>query len=75
MNNNYKKAPKILTSKDLNYLKDLFGWNYTNYKFLEDHEQFIDNKEIINLFKDCKNFFYDNMNLVLDVLEQGGKND
>lgn len=75
MNKEYKKAPNILTGKDLDYLKDIFGWNYSNYKFLEDALQFVENKEISNLCNDCSNFFYENMNTVQTILEKGGKNE
>ena len=60
-----------LKRKDLDYLKDIFGWNYNSYKVLEDSLQFIENKQVSNLVTNCSNFFYDNMNLVLDILEKG----
>lgn len=75
MNNEYKQAPDILTGKDLDYLKDLFGWNYSYYKLLEDSLQFIEDKEIAKLIKDCNDFFYENMNTVLNILEDGGNNE
>lgn len=67
MNTN-KKAPDILTGKDLEYLKDIFGWNYTLYKFGVNSIDYIDNQEIVKLFKECNNFFYDNMNTIIDIL-------
>lgn len=69
------KAPDILTGKDLDYLKDIFGWNYTLYKFGENAIDYIENKEIIKLFKDCSNFFYDNMNLITDILAKDEGNE
>lgn len=67
MNTN-KKAPDILTGKDLDYLKDIFGWNYTLYKLGENSIDYIKSQEIVKLFKECNNFFYDNMNTIIDIL-------
>ena len=75
MEKEYKKVPDILTGKDLDYLKDIFGWNYTSYKFCEDTLQFSDNKEFIKIFTECSNFFYENMNTVLSILENGDNNE
>jgi len=75
MSKEYKKAPNILTGKDLDYLKDIFGWNYNSYKVLEDSLQFIENKQVSNLVTNCSNFFYENMNTVLNILENGDNNE
>jgi len=75
MSKEYKKAPNILTGKDLDYLKDIFGWNYNSYKVLEDSLQFIENKQVSNLVTNCSNFFYENMNTILSILENGGNNE
>ena len=76
MKNEKMKAPDILTGKDLDYLKDIFGWNYTLYKFCSNNTQNIEDKEIIKLFNECNNFFYDNMNLVIDLLaKKDGNNE
>lgn len=71
----YKQAPDILTGKDLDYLKDLFGWNYNLYKIEEDALQFIEDKDITNLIEDCNTFFYDNMTTILNILENGDYNE
>lgn len=75
MNKEYKQAPDILTGKDLDYLKDIFGWNFNYYKVLEDSLQFIEDKEISKLVTECNNFFYDNMNTILTLLESGGNDE
>lgn len=36
-------AFNILTGKDLDYLKDIFGWNYTIYKYSENYINNIEN--------------------------------
>lgn len=70
-----EKVPNILTGKDLDYLKDIFGWNYTLYKFSENAITNIEDKSIIKLFKECSNFFYDNMNLITDILAKDEGNE
>lgn len=75
MKDTKNSAPDILTNKDLDYLKDIFGWNYTLYKFSENNIDNIEDKEIIKLFKECGNIFYDNMNLVIDILAKEDGNE
>ena len=31
---NYNVVPNIISGKDLDYLSDMFNWNYTGYKEL-----------------------------------------
>ena len=71
----YKKAPEILTGKDLDYLKDIFGWSYNIYKIGNENVQYIEDKEIIKFYLECNNLFYENMNTILNILENGGKNE
>ena len=75
MKDTKNSAPDILTNKDLDYLEDIFGWNYTLYKFTENNIDNIEDKEIIKLFKECGNIFYDNMNLVIDILAKEDGNE
>ena len=75
MKNDKNKAPDILTGKDLDYLKDIFGWNYTLYKLGENTVDLIEANEIVKLYKECNNFFYDNMNIILDILAKGEENE
>lgn len=75
MKNEKNKAPDILTGKDLDYLKDIFGWNYTLYKLGENSIDLIEDTEIVKLYKECNNFFYDNMNIILDILAKGEENE
>jgi len=69
------KVPDILTGKDLDYLKDIFGWNYTLYKYGENTIDLIEDSEIAKLFKECNDFFFDNMNLIIDILAKGEANE
>ena len=75
MEKEYKKAPAILTGKDLDYIKDLFGWSYISYKVSLDAEEFIQDKEISKFINECSNMFYENMNSILSILENGDFNE
>lgn len=75
MNKEYKEVPAILTGKDLEYLKDIFGWNYTIYKEEENAYSFIKDNKIKKMVKQCADFCYENMNTVLNILEDGDYNE
>ena len=75
MKNDKNKAPNIITLKDLDYLKDIFGWNYILYKNGENSIDNIEDSEIKKLYKECNNFFYDNMNIIIDILAKGEENE
>ena len=70
-----KNAPDILTGKDLDYLKDLFNWNYILFKNTYDSINFIENKNIMNFFINTNKFFEKNMNVILNILENGENNE
>lgn len=75
MNKEYKQVPDILTGKDLDYLKDMFGWNFNSYKVIEDYIQYIEDKEINKIFTNFNEFLYENMEKILSILEDGGYNE
>ena len=71
MDEERKKAPIILTSKDLDYLKDIFGWNHIAYKVCEDALTNVEDKKVCKVISDCSKLFYKNMTIVLDILKDG----
>jgi len=68
-------APKILTNKDLDYLKDIFGWNYNLYKLSENSIEFIEDKEIKKIFKESSKMLNNNMNIILNILTESDINE
>lgn len=72
MNLNYNEVPNIITGKDLDYLSDVFTWNYEAYKTTNSNIKQINDEEIINVFQKSSNYFLNNLNKVLDIL--GGNN-
>lgn len=69
MNNKYMEVPNdILTGKDLDYLCDMFQWNYGALKSSNDSISSINDKEIIDIMQRAGELFDDNLNVVLDIL-------
>jgi len=76
MEKEYLEVPRdILTGKDLDYLSDMFQWNYGALKSTYNALDVINDEEIANIFEDAVSLFDDNINDVLDILyELGGNN-
>ncbi|MDD5888833.1 MAG: hypothetical protein PUC82_05040 [bacterium] len=69
MSDQYVEVPKeILTDKDLNYLSDMFEWNYGALKKTNESISNTDDLEIITLLEKACSLFDSNLNLVLDIL-------
>lgn len=69
MNDKYMEVPNdILTGKDLDYLCDMFQWNYGALKSSNDSISSINDKEIIDIMQRAGELFDDNLNVVLDIL-------
>ena len=70
---NYEEVPSdILTSKDLDYLSDMFQWNYVALKKTDNDCDMIDDEEIVAVFEKSVGLFDDNLNSVLNILESRG---
>ena len=69
MNDKYMEVPNdILTGKDLDYLCDMFQWNYGAIKTSDDSASSVNDKEIIDIMQRAGELFDDNLNVVLDIL-------
>lgn len=67
--NKFDTVPNnIISNKDLDYLKDSFGWNYVLFKNILDNSKNVKDKKIQDFLKSCSNFFYENMTIILNVL-------
>lgn len=71
MKETYKLVPHIISTKDLDYLKDIFGWNHCIYKSVVNYTNLVEDKEIQKLMKESTKIFYENMNTILSILENG----
>ena len=68
MNTNYEKVPNIITGKDLDYLSDMFNWNYGGYKNTINAIEKVNDEEIKNVLTKASDLFYGNMNVVINTL-------
>ncbi len=71
----YESVPNIISGKDLDYLTDIFNWNYSAYKSTINMSDEITDDDLLDVLKRCTNLFYDNMINTLDILERGKANE
>ena len=70
-----EKVPSMISTKDLDYLTDIFNWNYSAYKSTINMSDEITDDDLLDILKKCTNLFYDNMINTLDILERGKANE
>lgn len=75
MSNNYQVVPNIITGKDLDYLSDMFEWNYAALKKNENYLNNVNLEELKNLLSEGVVLFQDNINKILAILNGGGSNE
>ncbi len=71
---NYNVAPSILTGKDLDYLSDMFNWNYGALKTTNSAITSVNDEEIKSLLERGCELFKNNLNNILSILNDGGNN-
>ena len=74
MQETYNAVPNIISSKDLDYLSDMFNWNYGAYKSSLNASNSVTDEELNNLLLKASNIFHSNMSKVLNII-QGGNNE
>ena len=74
MQQTYNAVPNIISSKDLDYLSDMFNWNYGAYKSSLNASNSVTDEELNNLLLKATNIFHSNMSKVLNII-QGGNNE
>lgn len=67
----YKEVPNIITGKDLDYLSDMFNWNYGAIKTTNSSISSVQNEEIKSILEEAFNMFDSNINEVLEILKGG----
>lgn len=74
MKQNYDLVPNIISGKDLDYLSDMFNWNYEALKKTNDSINRVSNDELKNMLEKGFNLFNSNLNIILSILK-GGSNE
>ena len=70
---NYNQVPNIITGKDLDYLSDMFEWNYGAFKQVSNALNNVSDANISEVLNKSCELFLNNMNSVLSIL--GGHNE
>ena len=75
MNNSYSSVPNIITGKDLDYLSDIFNWNYNAYKNSINMSLEVTDEVLSKHIENVSKLFLNGMETVLDILEEGEDNE
>lgn len=74
-NKTYNKVPNIITGKDLDYLSDMFNWNYDALKKVNVGINNTEDEEIKKTLEEGYKLFKNNLNVILSILKEGGSNE
>ena len=71
--NKMKNVPDdTITGKDLDYLSDVFLWNYNAWKQFNFYKGYVYDNELETLYNDSLEMFDNNLNTILDILSNPG---
>lgn len=71
----YKEVPNIISGKDLDYLSDMFQWNYEALKKMYVATSQAQDEQIKMVLEKGYNLFKNNLNVTLSILKEGGSNE
>ena len=63
-----EKVPSMISTKDLDYLTDIFNWNYGSFKSVINMESEFTDKTLSKCARKVSDLFMNNMDTVLDIL-------
>ena len=70
---NYDCVPvDVITGKDLDYLSDMFQWNYLAFKKVCNDIEYINTQDILDFFGKASDLFENNLNIILDIIANPG---
>ena len=75
MNETYNVVPNVISTKDLDYLSDMFNWNYEAYKSSLNAANSVTDQELKEILTKASNLFHSNMTKVLNIINNGGNNE
>ncbi len=75
MKETYDVVPNIISGKDLDYLSDMFNWNYGAYKTTLNAQNSVNNEELKSVLSKATNIFHSSMTKILNILNNGGSNE
>ena len=75
MENIKVSVPNMISCKDLDYLSDMFNWNYGAYKSASNAINSVTDSEIKDMLNKASNVFHGNISKILSILNEGGNNE
>lgn len=75
MNKSYSTVPNMITGKDLDYLSDMFEWNYGAYKKATNFSRNVKDEEVKQTLIKGSELFMNNLKQILTILSIGGNNE
>lgn len=75
MENIKVSVPNMISCKDLDYLSDMFNWNYGAYKSSSNAINSVSDSEIKDMLNKASNVFQGNISRILNILNGGGNNE
>ena len=74
MSLNYEEVPNtVVTGKDLDYLSDMFNWNYGALKSTNNAKQNVNDQDLLRVLEKGEQLFDENLNSILRILESRGE--
>lgn len=64
-----KKVPKMLSTKDSSYINDIFNWNITLYKKIENELIDCNDKDLSNILEEASEIHLSNCNILINYLK------
>ena len=75
MGQSYNTVPNVISCKDLDYLSDMFNWNYGAYKTNFNASKSVNDEELSMMLQKASNVFQGNMTKILNIINEGGSNE
>ncbi len=75
MQENYEVVPNMITGKDLDYLSDMFNWNLSSYKKLNNCLDQVQESNVKEIISRASEMFHENAQTILNILNEGGANE
>ena len=72
---NNKCVPNIISTKDLDFLQDIYNWNYGAYKCAFNASNEVLDETLKKHLNKSSKVFYNAMREILEVLESGGSDE
>lgn len=66
-----EKVPKMISTKDMAYISDMFNWNFIALKKLCDFSECVEDEETQEQFKELISMHEDNCKKLVEILDGG----